>query len=560
MRKTFHLLTVLLLTLFIAPQEGKGQGVPPAHTELIMPSYTGSTLLDIHTPIHTSAYSYPQVLFDMTGTGSYTYQDLYVYSCNSGNYTSSIIAWIRRNPMSLSIVDTGYIYVPTTKTSLEVGIVQAPDMKVYVIASFMGANGAEYDLYEWTPTGLTILPVYSENIRWSSAIPSRGLRMTMDCYDLRRVVFAWDEDPRYDSGGIPVNFGGIFTRAMQLTSSTFPLFTSGESVQVDGTDSTYRMPDIAMGMNGTIARVAYFQEFPAFANIRVESAPFASIYGIITPGMSLGFTLDWSVPAGTTVTGNPYADHIRIDCPDQVTAASDVWAVVYKPDMASVKICKQGVSGTPTDVTVSGILAGNNCSPVVAYGPDTSYINIGWYNTDVNRYVSRRIQVSGPGYFIPGGFSYYIVSNTTMDAACGYGSRMAFCTQQSIPDLGAFIAYPIVDYFTLGGLGDMRSKVVSWSPSIGPFSAQGMLPEEEIRVLPNPFSSEIRIQIPGYRGEYIDAALYDITGRQVFEIKATDLDAANSELGKIAGQLTPGTYLLKVNHSGKQTHFKITRL
>ena len=79
-------------------------------------------------------------------------------------------------------------------------------------------------------------------------------------------------------------------------------------------------------------------------------------------------------------------------------------------------------------------------------------------------------------------------------------------------------------------------------------------------MLPNPFSSEIRIQIPAYRGEHIDAALYDITGRLIFEIKATDLDAANSELGKIAGQLTPGTYLLKVNHNGEQTNFKITRL
>ena len=106
----------------------------------------------------------------------------------------------------------------------------------------------------------------------------------------------------------------------------------------------------------------------------------------------------------------------------------------------------------------------------------------------------------------------------------------------------------------------MRSKVVSWSPFTGPFSAQGILPEEEIRVLPNPFSSEIRIQIPAYRGEHIDADLYDITGRLIFEIKATDLDAANSKLGAVAGRLAPGTYLLKVNHSGQQTNFKITRM
>lgn len=40
----------------------------------------------------------------------------------------------------------------------------------------------------------------------------------------------------------------------------------------------------------------------------------------------------------------------------------------------------------------------------------------------------------------------------------------------------------------------------------------------------------------------------------------TNLDAANSELGEVAARLIPGTYLLKVNHNGEQTHFKITRL
>src|SRR5690606_37030703 len=117
-----------------------------------------------------------------------------------------------------------------------------------------------------------------------------------------------------------------------------------------------------------------------------------------------------------------------------------------------------------------------------------------------------------------------------------YGSRMAFCTQQSIPDMGAFIAYPMVHY-SLFWLGDMRSKVVPWNPPVGPFSALGTLPGEKITVFPNPFRSEIRISIPCYRGACLDAALYDITGKLIGEIRATDLDEANRKLGALARRL-----------------------
>src|SRR5690606_12432325 len=105
----------------------------------------------------------------------------------------------------------------------------------------------------------------------------------------------------------------------------------------------------------------------------VYSTPFGGLLAVTTPGSTYAFTFDWIVTNDIAVTGNPYADHIRIDCPDRETGAGDVWAVVYKPDMASVKISKKPAGLFPVEATVSGVLTGNNCSPVVAYAPDAAY-------------------------------------------------------------------------------------------------------------------------------------------------------------------------------------------
>lgn len=561
------LLKSLITWLFccVMITNSNAQGVPPVHSELIMPAYSGTPLLDVYLPLESSAYSYPSVYFRMDDAGTYKPQDLHVYSSNSGNYTNAYIAWIRTDPVSSAIIDTGYFYVPTSKTCINVGILQMPDNTVYVMAVYLDmTNGPSYDLYRWGPSGVHPSPGFTGTMHWDPAYPSTGLRISLDCFDLKRAVAVWEERPKYELiGGVweAVHSGGIMVRAFEV-GSTSPWFTSGETAKVDETDSLCRMPDVAMAQDGSTIRIAYYEEAATINDdLVVQSAPFAPIYGIGTGGI---YTFGSDYGAGDidhTGILLQNRDHIHIDCPDWNTSAGDIWAVVFKNNLNEVSIVYQPPVGLPPPPAPlsSPILDGYNCNPNVAYAPDAAYINVGWYNSVLDRYVARRMDIATPVFYIPTGFTYYLIQDIDVGGGCGIKSRLSFCKQQTIEDKGMFIAYPIAD--ALSHYGDMRTKVVRWSSPTGPFSTFQNLPYSagHIYIVPNPFSTDLKLSIKDYNGASLSVQLYDMMGKVLLSINDMDVQKTNEALSGITKQLPAGNYVLHVQHQETNTHFKLTK-
>ncbi|WP_162903403.1 T9SS type A sorting domain-containing protein [Taibaiella koreensis] len=548
-KKISRALTVALFATSLHAQTFLPSGTP----DLVMPA---STAMKVYVPIKTSAYSYNDVSFDQggMGTGPFAPMDLYVYSWNGGNFVNSGIGWIRRNPATSAIIDTGYISVPTTKAYMSVGLLQNSTGTItYVIVSYY-QGGAYYDLYRWHPWGLNPTPdfppiplrpaVSGSPVRWGFN------RIKMDTWDLKRAAFAWDEPVILDGGGAVIDPGGTWVRVLDNTAA--PPFTasSGFALQVAGTTAWGIKPDVAFATSGDRVRIAYYNSDTMYAvssmlqPVYIRNQSFSTLRTALPP--TVPFNWDDSVVNATGLIGLAENDHIHLDCPDNF--GGDIWSVIFNrnPNQLLARTKPPGGPAVTTLLTTS--LSGQNMWPAIAYSQNSTQINYGWY-TDVNHnYIATRLSNNGTTFISPSAPGVYFNIALFPGSPIAAGARLSFNRQNNANDR-LFLAYPLPG--TSGPLNlDMRSKLVPWTSGgfrpetptgIGePSLAQG------VTLYPNPFRSGFKLAIDGYNNETLHILIADVQGKTV-DIFDGSLTKVNGKLGITGNQLTPGIYFISIS-------------
>jgi len=556
-----RLLYALLCVFFAMDAFGQASLIPPTFPSLVLPA---STSLDVYIPIKTSAYSCERVRFDtVSGTGTgYRPQNLYVYSWNGDNFVNSGIAWCRRDTNNV-IKDTGYITVPTSKAYMSVGLIYRADSgKVYVIVSYAGGSpstpggGIYYDLYEWYPTGLLSAPDYAANLVYPyvSGYPIRwGFnRIKMDCYNLRKVVFAWDIAQTIVSvtDSTIVDTGGIYVKV--LNNTTVPPFISStsDSLHVAGTNYWGTKPDVAFADSGNIVRIAYYNSdtaYPGAKPLYVRNQLFNTI--MATPWPTVAFNWDDSVTNATTLTNTPNNDHINIDCPDNYPA--DVWSVIFNYDAVTMLARTHPPTGPNVLQMMNLYLTNPNRYPAVGYSRDGTQINYGWFTGNSSAgppcYVGTRMYNSGGAFVPPTVAGTYFNIGSYIGATPGNGGTRLSFSRQNDRNSFLFMAYPFPGILGPGSLYlDMRSKQIPWfATSMRPTDIEEVSNSKLVNVYPNPFNNGFMISISEYDNEKLRVAIADISGKLIY-INTGNLKMINDELLKIGHNMASGMYVINV--------------
>jgi hypothetical protein len=557
---------MLALMGAFAGLSASAQFIAPTHIPLVMPPAASN---DVYGCVKTSSYGYDNVNFEIS-PGTFASQNLHVYSWNAANYTDGGIAWVRRNTANV-IVDTGWIVVPGYKYCRSVGIVQDAMDRTFVIAAYLSVgdplgNGFKYETYLWDNTGVSATPSSPVPLTmpisytpWtgtpSTYIPG-GNRISMDCFDLDKVIFTWDESFAQYENPIgtyhTLNDGGISMAALDIGLSIAPFAPDlGATRRMNNTEHWAKNPDVAFGREGTTTRVAYMNTdtlLIAAKNILVRSQSFATIYGG-TGAVTFGY--DDSVTAATTMFGPADGDHLNIDCPDHLPGA-DPWSIVYNAAPTVIFAHTHPVTGPNANTLLNApIAAGLNRHPVVAYGrtPSVDGINYGWYCQDgslmgAGAFINTTLDWDGSTFSTATPPGVYRMIDSYPGGGF-YEPRIAF-NRQNDNNTRFKMAYPMV---VIGGIWcDMRSKDINWGA--GSFRPTGIDDVKTIDVMvqvyPNPFEKGFRITVKEDDGiAQYDVVLTDIQGRTILEYTG-NLSSVNSRLEN-PGILAAGTYSLSLS-------------
>ncbi len=560
---------MLALMGAFASLSASAQVLPPAHPYLALPKATDMV---VRGNVKTSNYGYDNVNFQVAPS-VWQPQNLHVYSFNAENELPGGIAWVRRNPATNAIVDTGWISVPGTKYCRNVGIVQSSANLTYVIASYFQAGSATtparylYETYAWTAAGVN--PIPSPPVELTVSVPyiswwtgpgvyyPIGNRISMDCYDLKKVVFAWEEgDFSYrnmDSALVEVNQGGINVNTLEISIGSpapFPFDVNGNK-RIVGSEYWGRMPDVAFGMSGNTVRVAYIDTdtlLPVMKDIVISNRGYAAVSTAATG--PLAFTLDDLVPGATQLHSGGNGDHLNLDCPDHFD--TDIWSIVYSPAVSPVIFAHtKGIMGAPVNTMISSSLPGLSAHPVVAYttNPPSQGINYGWYNQGTGYFLSTTLEWDGATFSTatPVGTYRGIDGYMPGSGLTFYMPKIAFNRQNDRN--GTFkMAYPMPLAPAVPLYVDMRSKYIPWGSAF--FRPTNI---EEIKTInfaveahPNPFTNGIQIIVNNAdeKAAYT-AILTDVQGKVVLQTEGLLTDV-NQQLAAISN-IASGNYFLSVN-------------
>jgi len=537
-----RLLYALLCVLLTVEAFSQPTFVGPTITPFPFPKIADSA---VYRPLKTSAYSYDSVQFRIGS--SLVPQNLYVYSWNGENYFKGGIAWIRRD-LTGAIVDTGWIMLPNRMQCINVGIVQDVSFNTYVIASYLddGTTGVRagvwYATYQWGVGGLTFtpasFPLTSDTIG--------GQRVSMDCYDLKKVVFTWEQ--AVDTSGGDNDWGGIHTRAISITSSLAPFNTElGPDNLVEATDTFGRVPDVAIGYSGDSVHIAYIYVNPPYTGAKpivVRKCHFNDIrFGTGLVSM----TLEDSIDAATTIYNYPgftdrYDDfHINIDCPDHYTSR-DVWSMIYNADTSDIYAETKNTSGVIVNKYLSDYLYTANRWPAVVWNNTATRINYGWYSRRAGGYVSNKLQSDGNTFDVSTPLGTYKV----IDYLTNFWYKKMSFSKQNDRTRQMFLVYPYLQSGS-GDYYDMRTKLAGWNATAfrpAPTAVEDITEDlYQIDVVPNPFAESFILFSNAPPLETFDVLLTDLQGKQLHKCSGT-LSDVNTSLRSACNQLAGGLYFV----------------
>jgi len=554
MKKLFF---ALLCAIFAMHATAQPFFTGPSVTPFTFPRLSDTA---VYRPLKTSAYSYDSVRFRIGS--SLVPQNLYVYSWNDENYFKGGIAWIRRNTAGV-IQDTGWIMLPNRMQCINVGIVQDASNNTYVIASYLDGGiagvpvGFRYATYQWGIGGLTFtpasFPLTTDTIG--------GQRISMDCYDLKKVVFTWEQ--AVDTSGGDSDWGGVHTRAISITTS-FPPFNMelGPDNLVAGTDTFGRVPDVAIGYSGDSVHIAYMVVNPPYAGAKPIVVRKCHFNDIRFGSGVVAMVREDSIDAATTIYNYPgYIDryndfHINIDCPDHYTPR-DVWSMIYNADTSDLYAVTKNTSGAITSKYLSDYLYTANRWPTIVWNNTATRINYGWYSSRAGGYVSNKLQANGTTFDAATPAGTYKVIDYTSNFLY---KKMSF-SKQNDRTRQMFLVYPYLqsgfaDYF------DMRSKLAGWNAASfrpSPAAMENLTGDlYRVDVAPNPFTDGFALISNASANEAFEVLLTDLQGKVVHKCSGT-LSAVNSSLREAGSQAAAGIYFVNT-HSESGNYDKMIKV
>lgn len=247
------------------------------------------------------------------------------------------------------------------------------------------------------------------------------------------------------------------------------------------------------------------------------------------------------------------------------------WAYAYTEDNSNISVRLRDWTNSvpPTTFVVNDGTMGNtpnngavNRYPTLAYNWWPDQINVGWVTSDAGQsYVG--LKMASDGTAITSTLDYLQIPNNPALASPTPTLAYSKMTEFSYPWLYVFFSE------WNGGLYDFQHKYHDMSintnfkttPSHTVVCSyyqnqQRTIELESIEVYPVPVSDEINIvsdQLPS--DQLLDVSLTDITGRVVIETNG-DLEEINTYLNSRVGELTHGSYLLKI--TAEDGHFERT--
>ncbi len=525
--------------------------ISPGLASWTMPA---ASTLAVYRPLKTSCYSYDSVSFPLISPTAR--QDLYVYSWEGENFVKNGLGWIRRDPVSGIVQNSGYFGVPISKYDMSVGIVTDRDGYPYVIASYHGPMGYTYDTYQWTPSGvMTATTPIKINVDSMYMIN----RISMDCYDLKKVVFTYDGRPQWYPDSTLRRQGGIYTRAMNIATTGTgyaPFNTSqGNERYIDSTGHWGAWPDVAIGRSGTEVTIPYINmdtPLVGYKTIYVRKTGFNNIFFGAGP---VTMPLVDSIPAATSIYVANYGRHLRIDAPDH---GPDVWSLVYNTDRSELFARTMPSSGIPVSKKLTNLLTLWNSQPTIAYNDSGTAINYGWYSQDAGAFISNKLYSNGTTFY-PGTASgvYKKIDNVPFQA---YILPVSF-SRQNDRSKYLFTVYPYiqsgaVNYF------DMRSKLAPWSSTAfrpeAPTSIHDAHNDLGLIAFPNPSTGGFTLKMEGYNGKKLSVTITDIAGKKVTTLEGY-LDIVNAQLSTMSQFLVPGIYNISVTNTDYHKVLKVVK-
>lgn len=461
-------------------------------------------------------------------------ENLYVHSWDDVNSGRAGIAWRRTNATGV-LQDEGYLPL-TDVNDIDVALYQS-GTKYFVLAAYYYDDGTTkghyYDIYNFTPTGLT--SVSTMNLLTST--PSFG-RINVDANPSVGLAITWAHP------GL-----GIYVKvAKSLGTPTF-----APNVLLPGSLHD-KDPDICILSNGPAPALHIALLSDTETDVKEQSLDFATAVS----GTATGLTTEYNQSTGAAFCSP------RIDGQDKFL--DNQWTMVfseytYAGTLANERIIaavfNSAWSPVPTTVPVhsasysSHQFSPNN--PVVAYNPIGDTITVGWITRDVttvltadeSKYVAQYIRDAGTSAPTSLPASYMMISNNEG----GDFPVLAFSGQNTMSNYsGLHTVYNLYNSL-LPGNDCMVYKNKAWSSNT--FKMAQTAATATLSLAPNPFSNTLDLTLPA-KGHYL-INITGIDGRSVYNA-AADFEAMQRTRIQ-TDQLHPGIYFIQVTSPEQQISY-----
>jgi len=429
-----------------------------------------------------------------------------------------------------------------------------------LLVAYSWGDSHYLDIYDLT--GSTTNPVVlNSSIQLSNDCADYG-RIRMDCHKLYGVVIAWENK-------------GIGLQTMAGDGGNW-----GQIITLAGTQWA-TMPDVAFSHSSGELNAHYAYYDPAVGAIVESVIDWPTL--MTAPGTA-------ALPPAiedVNFTGGPPSSFITLDCPDHYNREN--WAYAYSDGSnILVRYIDYNSTAAPTTVSVNSGVLGNAStlglhqvfSPTLYYGAgaldgNSGQIHVGWYATDLNGfngYIALEMTADGtsllsapdyqalPNAYTPQLYPYY--SYPYQPDLLAYKPSIAF-SRNSEHSRFLYTTYCDADGTTMQGRlhhvfhkwNDPAFKGGSQAalhPECGAHARKALANEAKISSYPNPFRNKITTPLLLAEDGLLEQSLTDITGRQLWQSKASLSKGAHQvNTGNLDG-LLPGTYILTTIFNGKK--------
>ncbi|RQO32472.1 hypothetical protein DBR32_02385 [Taibaiella sp. KBW10] len=398
--------------------------------------------------------------------------------------------------------------------------------------------GFKVDVFDIT-TSTTDPVVYNSTINLTSSSLNyfdHRIRMDCDSKSLNSVALVWD-NPFIGLQTIACN-SGTWGNILNLNN------TSGQSG-----------PDIAVTNIGGSPYVRYVYRDANGTQITSSMIDFNTL-------MSATGTVNHFIQ-DVNYLSSPLNSNLVLDCKDYDNAKN--WAYTYTDQNALevfVRFIDNNTTGTPTTVSVNTGALGNASlygqynvyAPTLHYGSKGSKgdeIFVGWYNTDGNHNGYLAVEMTPDGTGLISDADYLELPNAFTATPYPYVSKsgIAFCKGDADLTSNRHMYTVYYDYDNANNVNRLHHAyhLIGFTA----FKDKLQMDLSQVKVYPNPFSTELNTTVTLAEKGTVRLELLDIAGRLVSQYE-TVVDKGTYPM-QLSGlqNIVSGSYFLKTSIDGK---------